>query len=510
MTASPAVTATARPTTPSATPEAVRTSGVRKQFGRVNALHDVDLVLRGGEIHALLGENGAGKTTLVRILAGLEQPDAGTLSFGGQAVGTLDARAARRRGVALVQQHFTLVPTLTASQNLVLARPTGRFLPKGRDAGQRLAELAERFGLAVRDGVPVAQLSVGEQQRLEILRALDADAKVLLLDEPTAVLTGEEATGLLAVCRRLADEGRAVVVITHRLGEVVDGCDRVTVLRDGAVVVTDEPVARHSVASLADAMVGRHVPPVERTAHVPSLPDEAPVRLSVDNVSRGRLREASFTVRAGEVLGVAGVDGNGQAELEEVLAGLAAPDTGTVTLDGAAVPHGAPRQRIARGIAYIPSDRYRTALVRPMSLADNVELGRGRRWRPRRRVRRQAIAERLTAWQVRAAGPSAPVRSLSGGNAQKLVLARELAEQPQLVVTCHPTRGLDPGAAATVAERLLDAAAHGAAVVWMGAELEEVLAVSHRVIVLSHGRITGTFSRPFDRQAIGRAMGGAS
>jgi len=509
-TASPTAAVMPPPPRQRATPEAVRASGVRKHFGRVVALRDVDVVLRAGEVHALLGENGAGKTTLVRILAGLEQRDAGTLTFAGEQVGDLDARAARRRGVALVQQHFTLVPTLTASENLVLARPRGHFLPTGRVAGQRLAALVERFGLAVRDGVPVAQLSVGEQQRLEILRALDADARVLLLDEPTAVLTGDEAAGLLAVCRRLADEGRAVVIITHRLGEVIDGCDRVTVLRDGEVVLADEPVAAHSVTTLADAMIGRHVPPVASTARVPTLPADAPVRLAVQGLSRGRLRDVSFTVRAGEVLGVAGVDGNGQAELEEVLAGLAAPDAGTATLDGAPLPHGAPRERIARGIAYIPSDRYRTALVRPMSLADNVELGRGRRWRPRRRVRRDAIADRLAAWQVRAAGPGAPVRSLSGGNAQKLVLARELAEEPQLVVTCHPTRGLDPGAAATVAERLLDAAARGAAVVWMGAELEEVLAVSHRVIVLSHGRLTGTFSPPFDRQAIGRAMGGAS
>jgi simple sugar transport system ATP-binding protein len=512
MTVHPAGAATPRPDAVVAgagTPEAVRASGVTKHFGSVTALHGTDLLLRPGEVHALLGENGAGKTTLVRILAGLEQPDAGALSLWGESIDELDARRARQRGIALVQQHFTLVPTLTASQNLVLARPSGRLVPRGRVAGQRLAELVERFGLDVRDGVPAAQLSVGEQQRLEILRALDADARVLLLDEPTAVLTGPEASSLLAVCRRLADEGRAVVIITHRLAEVVEGCDRVTVLRDGAVVVNDAPVLDHSVASLADAMVGRHVPPVETTTRVPALGDGAAVRLSVEGVSRGRLRDVSFVVKAGEVLGVAGVDGNGQAELEAVLAGLEAPDAGNVTLDGTALPRGAPRERIRRRIAYIPSDRYRTALVRPMSLADNVELGRGARWRPRRRARRHAVAPRLAAWNVRSAGPAAPVRSLSGGNAQKLVLARELDEQPDLVVTCHPTRGLDPGAAAAVAERLLRAAADGAAVVWMGAELEEVLAVSHRVVVLSHGRLTGTFERPFERGAIGRAMGGA-
>src|SRR5829696_8794828 len=367
--------AVARPTDPR-TASAVRAAGVAKRFGAVTALHDTDLVLRPGEIHALLGENGAGKTTLVRILAGLENPDAGTIEMWGEPANGLDARAARRRGIALVQQHFTLVPTLTASQNLVLARPTGAFVPPARVARQRLADLVERFGLDVRDGVPVAQLAVGEQQRLEILRALDADAKVLLLDEPTAVLTGEEATGLLKVCRRLADEGRAVVIITHRLGEVVEGCDRVTVLRDGAVVLADAAVAEHTVGSLADAMVGRELGSSDRRQPA-AVRQGAPVRLDVAGVSFGVLRDATFVVRAGEVVGVAGVDGNGQAELEAVLAGIVAPDRGTIELDGSPIPHGVPRDRIRRDIAYIPSDRYRTALVRAMTLADNVELGRG-------------------------------------------------------------------------------------------------------------------------------------
>ena len=271
------------------------------------------------------------------------------------------------------------------------------------------------------------------------------------------------------------------------------------------MVLGDAAVADHTVASLADAMVGRELSHERRT------PDDvdaaATVRLLVDGVSRGALRDVTFEVRAGEVLGVAGVDGNGQSELEAVLAGVEPPDTGTVTLDGEPIPHD-PRGRVARRIAYIPADRYRTALVRAMSLADNVELGRGPRWRARRAARRRSIAPRLAAWDVRSAGPGAPVRSLSGGNAQKLVLSRELEGRPDLVITCHPTRGLDPGAATAVADRLLDAATDGASVVWMGAELEEVLAVAHRVIVLSGGRVTGEFARPFDRSAIGLAMGG--
>jgi ABC-type uncharacterized transport system ATPase subunit len=489
------------------TGEAVRVSGASKRFGHVVALDSVDLVLRSGVVHALLGENGAGKTTLVRMLAGLEHPDAGEIHLWGEPGERLDARSARSQGIALVQQHFTLIPTLTASQNLVLARPTGPIQPPARVARQRLASLVERFGLDVRDGVPVSTLSVGEQQRLEILRALDADAQVLLLDEPTAVLTGAEAVALLQVCRRLADEGRSVVIITHRLGEVVAGADRVTVLRDGRVVLADAAVAEHTVGSLADAMVGREVVAAAHRERVAT--DQGRIRLSVEHVSNGMLRDVSFAVAAGEVLGVAGVDGNGQRELEAVLAGIDAPQSGTVSLDGHVVPHGAPRRRVAQRIAYIPSDRYRTALVRPMSLADNIELGRGRWWRPRRRSRWRAVAGTLQRWDVRSAGPGAAVRSLSGGNAQKLVLSRELNTTPDVVITCHPTRGLDPGAASIVAERVLDAADSGAAVVWMGAELEEVLAVSHRVIVLSRGSITGEFSRPFDRSAIGLAMGGA-
>ena len=489
--------------------EAVRVSGASKRFGRVTALDGVDLVLRRGEIHALLGENGAGKTTLVRILAGLERSDTGSMTIGGTDAGDLDARAARERGVALVQQHFTLVPTLTASENLVLARRGSAVLPPARIARARLEQLVERFGLEVRDGVPVSSLSVGEQQRLEILRALDADAEVLLLDEPTAVLTGAEATALLKVCRRLADEGRAVVIITHRLSEVIDGCDRVTVLRDGSVVLADAAVSEHTASTLADAMVGRAVGDVVHREMVSGGQPQR-VRLRVAGVSLRMLRDVSFEVAAGEVLGVAGVDGNGQSELEAVLAAVETPDAGTVALDGEVLPQGLPRERIRRKIAYIPSDRYATALVRPMNLADNVELGRGRWWRSRRRARQHAIGDRLATWDVRSAGASAPVRSLSGGNAQKLVLARELDIAPDLVISCHPTRGLDPGAARTVAERVLDAADAGAAVVWMGAELEEVLAVSHRVIVLSRGQITGTFERPFDRSAIGLAMGGGT
>lgn len=506
---------------------AVQMTRIERRFGTTVALAGVDLTLRRGEIHAVLGANGAGKTTLMRVLAGLDRPDAGTVDVFGRRITEFDPGMARRMGIALVQQHFTLVPTLSASENLLLARPESRLRPGRARIGQRLASLVERSGLPVRDGVPASSLSVGEQQRLELLRALDADADVLVLDEPTAVLTDAEADQLLAVCRRLADGGRAVAIITHRLGEVIAGCDRVTVLRDGQVVLADAAVTDHDRAGLATAMIGTEstgrftqrtrpiVSPVEpeTAAPITMAPNTAAPNtmaefptLRVEHVSWGNLHDVSFVVDRGEVLGIAGIDGNGQAELEAVLAGRVAHDTGSVTVDGVAVVGGDPQARRAAGVAYVPSDRYRHALVRPMTLSDNLELGRVPRVRPGRRQRFADAEGPLADWSVRSAGPGATASTLSGGNAQKVVLARELDGSPTVVLACYPTRGLDPGAAGTVAERLVSRAESGAAVLWIGAELDELFAVSDRILVFAGGRITGEFTGPFDRGRIGLAM----
>lgn len=495
---------------------AVRMAGIRRRFGSTVALDGVDLTVRRGEIHAVLGANGAGKTTLMRILAGLDRPDAGTVEVDGGRIEAFDPAHARSLGIALVQQHFTLVPTLTASANLVLARPEGRLRPSPRRARRRLTALVERFGLDVPDGVPASRLSVGEQQRLEVLRALDADAQVLVLDEPTAVLTDAEADTLLAVCRSLAEEGRAVVVITHRLREVVAGCDRVTVLRDGRVVVDGDDVAAHDRSALATAMIGTASTGgfSERRpgdAGAPRAADHGDVGdghrgLSVRRLHLGALHDVCLEVHPGEVVAVAGIDGNGQAELEAAVAGLRSPDSGAVVVGGEPVAVGDPRARRRAGIAYVPSDRYRHGLVRPMSLADNLEIGRSGRIRERRARRHAFAARRLADWSVRAAGPDATAASLSGGNAQKLVLARELDGDPSVVVACYPTRGLDPGAAAAVAARLVETAAGGSAVLWIGAELDELFAVAERIVVLADGRVTGEFTFPFDREAIGLAM----
>jgi simple sugar transport system ATP-binding protein len=504
----------------------VEMTNIRRRFGSTVALDGVDLAVRTGEIHAVLGANGAGKTTLMRILAGLDHPDDGTVSIGGSVVTSFDPGDARRAGVALVQQHFTLIPTLSASANLFLARPDGRLRPTGRRMSERLDGLVERFGLAVRDGVPVSTLSVGEQQRLELLRALDADADVLVLDEPTAVLTDAEADQLLIVCRQLADEGRAIAMITHRLGEVLNGCDRVSVLRGGRPVLTDAPVDGLTREDLATAMVGTtstgtfsvrdRAAPADAVGvfgahhldHRPAAesPAEADVRLEVAALSVGRLYDVSIEVRAGEILGIAGVDGNGQSELEAALSGRVRPDSGTIRVDGQPSTPLDPRARRRAGVAYVPSDRYRHALVRPMEISDNLELGRTPRVRRRRSQRHSIALEQLDNWDVRSAGPGARASSLSGGNAQKVVLARELDGEPGVVLACYPTRGLDPNAAAAVADRLVARAIDGAAVLWIGAELDELFAVADRVVVLAAGRISGEFTPPFDRGAVGLAM----
>lgn len=481
-------------------------AGIDRRFGPTVALTAAGLQLRPGEVHALLGENGAGKTTLMRILAGLDRPDAGTVELFGERIDRFDPRLLRARGVALVQQHFTLVPSLTAGQNLVLARPT-RSLVRPGEGERRLAELGERYGLAVRSGVPAGRLSVGEQQRLELLRALDADARLLILDEPTAVLTDDEATRLLAVCRRLAEEGRTVAIITHRLAEVTAGCDRVTVLRAGAVVLDDASVAGRSTASLAEAMVGAAVVAPTRRTH--SAGRSGAVVVEVDGLTLGQLQDLHLRVAAGEVFGIAGVDGNGQADFEAALSGRARAEHGSVRIGAAILDAASPRRRIDADIAYIPSDRYRWGMVRGMDLAATLELGRGGWWRSLRRSRHRSAEPALASWDVRSAGPSAKGSTLSGGNAQKLVLARELATPPSMVLACYPTRGLDPEAARAVAQRVLEAADAGAAVIWIGAELDELLAVSDRIAVMSQGRLSDPMLPPFDRGAIGLAMAGA-
>lgn len=480
---------------------ALRVVGVSRRFGDVLALADVDLEIRRGEVLAILGENGAGKTTLMRILSGLDQPSRGQLFRGEERYQPRSPREAVEQGVALVQQHFALVHTMTAAENILLFRSQPERRTSREQAASELRALGAELAFDIDPDTKVADLSVGERQRLELLRALDADPEILLLDEPTAVLTDAEADSLLEVIRRLAtDGGRAVVLITHRLREVVNGADRVMVLRNGEVVSPASPVGGRSVDQLAHEMVGGDIPAVAREGA-----SRGEVMVSVDDLTVGRLQSAHFDVHEGEVLGIAGVDGNGQVELELAMAGLAVPTRGRIMLRGDDIARRSPRQRTAGGIAYIPSDRHTRALVGPMRCDENLLLGR-----TRRRLRADPGAgDLMTKWAVKG-GLAHLADSLSGGNAQKLVCARELREQPHLVLACQPTRGLDPGAAGQLRQALLDFADEGGAVVWMSADLDELLEVSDRIRVMFHGGLSDPFESPFDRRAIGLAMAGVS
>jgi simple sugar transport system ATP-binding protein len=476
-------------------------AGVSRHFGLVRALDDVSIECTYGEVLAILGENGAGKTTLMRILAGLDQPSSGRLFKRTEPYSPRSPRDAVAAGVTLVQQHFALVPTMTAADNLLLFRSQREVRTSREQAATDLEELAKRLGFRIDPNQRVEDLSVGERQRLELLRAMDSDPDVLLLDEPTAVLTDAEADSLLEIVKSLAhDDHRSVLFITHRLREVVKGADRVVVLRNGKVVSPAAAVGERSAGQLAGEMVGEAVHDAVRTGHQLGEP-----RLVVENLTAHGIGPLDLFVRAGEVLGVAGVGGNGQAELEQVLTGQSRPLGGEVLFDNQGFADIHPRQRVAREVAYIPSDRDRTALIGPMRCDENLLLGRTTRL-----ARRHPFAaELMQKWSVRGL-PEIAANALSGGNAQRLVAAREMDGTPALVLAFQPTRGLDPGATAFLRQALLDLTTSGCAVFWVSADLDELLEVADRMVVMFSGRLVGEFSPPFDRAEIGLAMAGMS
>jgi len=480
----------------SGAPELLRMEEVTKRFGRLVADDAVTFDVRAGEIHALLGENGAGKSTLMKILYGLQQPDDGRILIDGRQVEIGSPHEAVSLGIGMVHQHFMLVPTLTAIENVVLGMPTDRPpLLDLRDARKRLVELAERYRLAIAPDVPVWQMSVGAQQRLEILKALYRSARLLVLDEPTAVLAPQEADQLFKIMRHLASEGRGIVFISHKLAEVKAVSDRVTVLRHGRVT-GQLPTADASASELATMMVGREVK-LGRTAPPmaggdPVLELEA-VSCQTDRETAG-LRGVTLTVRAGEIVGIAGVDGNGQSEMVECIAGLRSLTAGRLTIKGE-VLQGALRNPALLGL--IPEDRYSQGLVGDFSVAENLVLKaysrppfteRGfLRWG---RINGHARAQ-IEAFDIRTPGPLAKARSLSGGNQQKVIVARETQEQPALLVASQPTRGLDVGAVENVLTLIRRQRDRGAAVLFISTELSELFALSDRVVVFHNGEIMG-------------------
>jgi general nucleoside transport system ATP-binding protein len=469
-------------------PPALALRGIRKHFGSVQALRGADFTLMPGELHALLGENGAGKTTLMHVAYGLARPDAGTVAIGGAVVSVPSPRAARRLGVGMVHQHFTSVPALSVAENVALAAGWPVHPAALRE---RVRALAERIGLSLEPDTPAGRLSVGLKQRLEIVKALATDVRILLLDEPTAVLAPGETEELLQVVRAFTAQGGSAVLITHKLDEALAAADRVTVLRQG-VVVHEGVVAGETRESLAAAMIGEGEP-VAATGQGGLADIEPPVpsarvlvRLEELEVPRDTgfgiaVRRATLVIRSGEIVGIAAVEGNGQRELLRAVAGRLHPLRG--------------RREVAGPVGFIPEDRTTEGLIPTLSLTENLVLGSRaddpwiRRGRVDWRVARARTAALLTEYEVVAPGPDVPAATLSGGNQQKVVVARELARQPRVVVAENPTRGLDLRAAAAILARLRAAAAAGAAVLVYSSDLDEVLALAGRVLVASRGTL---------------------
>jgi len=491
--------------------------GITKRFGALTANDSIDLVVEPGEIHALLGENGAGKSTLMNVLYGLYHPDEGEILVDGEPVrfsGPGDAMAA---GIGMVHQHFMLIPVFTVAENVELGREKSGFLGllDKRRARREVAEVSQRFGLAVPPDALVADLPIGVQQRVEIVKALVREAKVLILDEPTAVLTPQETDELMDVMRSLRDAGTSILFITHKLREVRAVADRITVIRRGAVVGEAEPTA--SSADLASMMVGR---PVQLTVdRAPATPgDETLVVDSmrvVDDRGQVLVDDVSLTVRAGEIYALAGVQGNGQSELTEALVGLTRLESGTVTLDGRDITGSAVDDVLALGVGYVPEDRMHDGLVGDFTVAENLVLDLfdqqpfgGRGSLDLGEIDRNAHA-RVEEYDVRTQSVDAPASTLSGGNQQKVVLARELSRSLRLLVVSQPTRGVDVGSMEFVHKRIVAERDSGAAVVLVSTELDEVLALADRIAVMYRGRIVGEVPGGTSAEEIGLLMAGS-
>ena len=495
---------------------ALEMRGITKRYPGVVANDGIDLEVRPGEIHALLGENGAGKTTLMNILYGLARPDEGEILIDGSPVRIANPTDAIARGINMVHQHFMLVPVLTVAENILLGEETmaGPIFIDRAEAKRRIVELGKQFGFEIDPDVKVGELSVGWQQRVEILKALYRNAKVLVLDEPTAVLTPQETDEIFAVLRRLAEEGHSIVFISHKLYEVLAIADRITVIRRGRVVGSRIP-AETDEGDLAALMVGRDVQLVVDRGE--SHPGE--VRLQVEGLKvrddRGSevVRGVDFEIRAGEIFGIAGVAGNGQDELVEAIVGLRKPAAGSVRLDGRDVTNATTRQMTNLGTGYVPADRHRFGLVLSFSVADNLVLTDYYRPPYAHGIVRndEAIEERgaraIAEYDVRTPSPDVMAGTLSGGNQQKLVVARELDGDLRLIVLDQPTRGLDVGSIEFIHRQAIKKRDAGTAVLLVSAELDEVLELSDRVAVMYRGQIVSVVDgRTADRNEVGMLM----
>jgi simple sugar transport system ATP-binding protein len=492
--------------------------GIRKVFPGIVANDDVSLDIRRGEVHALLGENGAGKSTLMNILYGLYRRDGGDIRLHGQPVDFGSARDSIQAGIGMVHQHFMLIPVMTVAENIVLGvEPRQGILLDERGAEQRVRELSQQFGLAVDPGALVSDITVGQEQRVEILKALYRGAEILILDEPTAVLTPQEAQELFAIIRSLQADGKSIIFISHKLNEVLEIADRITVLRRGKVIET-VPREGATEASLARAMVGREV--LLRVERAPARPGD--VLLSVEDLQvaddRGipKVRGISFEVRAGEIVGIAGVDGNGQTELIEAITGLRKAAGGAIRVAGRTMEDAGAREMLDAGVGHIPEDRQRRGLVLEFSIAENIALHDyadppESKWGwlfPARLVDR--AAQLIRDFDIRGGGPLTRAGGLSGGNQQKVVAAREIARDPKVLIAAQPTRGLDVGAIEYLHRRLVAERDEGRAILLVSLELEEIFSLSDRILVIYEGEIAGEHTGQVSEEQIGLEMlGGA-
>jgi simple sugar transport system ATP-binding protein len=491
--------------------------GITKRFGDFTANDRIDLDVRAGEVHALLGENGAGKSTLMNCLYGLYRPDEGEIVLEGVTQHFTSSADAIKAGIGMVHQHFMLIPVMTVTENIVLANEPrhGAFMDMA-EAERRVAELAERYNLPVDPTARVEDISVGMQQRAEILKALYRDARLLVLDEPTAVLSPQEALELFEVLRDLRDRGTAIILITHKLDEVLEIADRVSVLRRGVKVDTI-PAAGATERGLAELMVGREV--LLEVAKTPARPGDPVLEVQDLHVTDDRHLEAvrgvSLTVRSGEIVGIAGVDGNGQAQLVEAIAGMRHPSAGTITLDGRDITRASPRESTEAGVAHVPEDRHEHGLILGFTLAENGVLHDYNRPPIGRRgfLDLDQMTERaetyIKRYDVRGGGPGTPAGALSGGNQQKFILAREIDSDPRLILASQPTRGLDVGAIEFVHRRLVEQRDAGRAMLLVSFELDEILSLADRILVLYEGRIVlERAAADTDANELGLAMTG--
>ena len=484
--------------------EFLRIEHVSKKFGDFYANKDIDLTIRKGEVHTLLGENGAGKSTLMNVLIGLYQPTAGSIYLNGKKVRIDSPAQAVKLGIGMVHQHFMLVEAMTVFENIILGDRNTKGIFIDREARKKeILELSQRYGLDVELDKPITEIAVGAQQRVEILKALYRGAELLILDEPSAALTDIEVEGLFDIMRKLTGEGKSIIFISHKMREVLRISDRITILRAGQTVCTLDRDATNG-EELANLMIGRELTP----SHYEKITQPGEPVVSLEKVDYHKeskhngLSGVSLTVGRGEIVGIAGVDGNGQSQLAQVVTGVLTPDAGRVDLKGSHVAQFTPNGFILESVSHIPEDRNKMGLIGNMTVKDNIVLkstdtprfSSARGFCLKKRAIRAYAEEMKEKYDIRCTSVEQEARNLSGGNQQKVILARELEGKPDLLVAVHPTRGLDIGATRFIHDTMVEAREKGCGVLLISADFDEILEVSDRIVVMFEGQVMGVFS----------------